>query len=92
MNVLSDNITPRPLSCFGNGVTVRVTSLEGGRCCRSRMLSLGIIPGTIINVLNSCGRMTIQVRSSQYAIGCEMAEKIMAIPICDCCDCTRSKP
>lgn len=46
------------------------------------MLSLGIIPGTIINVLNSCGRMTIQVRSSQYAIGCEMADKIMAIPLC----------
>lgn len=81
MNVLAETTKPRPLSCFGNGMSVRVTSLEGGRCCRSRLLALGIIPGTIINVLSSCGRMTIQVRSSQFAIGCEMANKIMAIPV-----------
>lgn len=86
MNVLKNSDKPRPLSCYGNGVTVRVTSLEGGKCCRSRMLALGIIPGTIIYVLNSCGRMTIRVRSSQFAIGCEMAKKIMAIPACDCCE------
>jgi len=88
MNVLANTTKPRPLSCYGNGVSVRVTSLEGGKCCRSRMLALGIIPGTIVNVLNSCGRMTISVRSSQFAIGREMAKKIMAIPICDCSECS----
>ncbi|WP_320170070.1 FeoA domain-containing protein [Maridesulfovibrio sp.] len=90
MNALTEKTTPRPLSCYGNGVSVRVTALEGGRCCRSRLLALGIIPGTIITVLSSCGRMTIRVRSSQFAIGCEMAAKIMAIPVRDCDDCRKT--
>lgn len=96
MNVLAETTKPRPLSCYSNGVTVRVTSLEGGRCCRGRLLSLGIIPGTTINIINSCGRMTIKVRSSQFAIGCEMAKKIMAIPVdvnipdCKSCGCPKS--
>ncbi|WP_035076219.1 FeoA family protein [Maridesulfovibrio zosterae] len=90
MNALANTTKPRALCCYGNGVTVRVTSLEGEKCCKSRMLALGIIPGTIVNILNSCGRMTIQVRSSQFAIGCEMAKKIMAIPVCDCCECVDS--
>ncbi|CCO24739.1 FeoA family protein [Maridesulfovibrio hydrothermalis] len=90
MNVIADSIKPRPLSCYASGMSVRVTSLEGGRCCSSRLLSLGIIPGTIINVINSCGRMTIQIRSSQFAIGCEMAKKIMAIPVCNRCECSKS--
>ncbi|OEU69143.1 MAG: FeoA family protein [Desulfovibrio sp. S3730MH75] len=86
MNEFTNTIKPRSLTCFGKGVSVRVIKLEGGRCFCSRLLSMGIIPGTIINVLSNSGRMTIKIRSSQYALGQEMANKILAIPICRCCD------
>ncbi|WP_291329902.1 ferrous iron transport protein A [Desulfovibrio sp. UCD-KL4C] len=86
MNIIPDTKKPRPLSCYKESMSVRVISLEGGRCFCGRLLSMGIIPGTIINVLSNCGRMTIRIRSSEYALGKEMAKKIFAIPICGCSD------
>ncbi|WP_415718017.1 FeoA family protein [Maridesulfovibrio sp.] len=68
-------------------MSVRITGFDGGRCCRSRLLSMGIIPGTIVEILSSNGRMNIRVRGSQFAIGHEMALKILAIPVCDCNKC-----
>ncbi|NDV27600.1 FeoA family protein [Desulfovibrio sp. JC010] len=88
MNVLANTAKQRPLSSYKAGMSVRVTGFEGGKCCRSRLLSMGIIPGTIVDIIGSNGRMNIRVRSSQFAIGCEMAKKIMAIPVCDCDKCS----
>jgi len=49
---------------------------------------MGIIPGTIVDVISNNGRMNIRVRGSQFAIGREMAQKILAIPVCDCNKCS----
>lgn len=78
----------RPLSSFKNGMSVRVTGFNAGKCCRGRLLSMGIIPGTIVNIINGNGPMNVRVRNSQFAIGREMANKIMVIPVCDCNKCS----
>ncbi|WP_419779877.1 FeoA family protein [Maridesulfovibrio sp.] len=78
----------RPLTSYKAGMSVRINGFDGGRCCRSRLLSMGIIPGTIVDVISNNGRMNIRVRGSQFAIGREMAQKILAIPVCDCNKCS----
>ncbi|TIH13365.1 ferrous iron transport protein A [Marinifilum sp. JC120] len=88
MNVMTNTENARPLSSYKGGMSVRVTGFEGGKCCRSRLLSMGIIPGTIVDIISGHGRMNVRVRSSQFAIGREMANKIMAIPVCDCNKCS----
>ncbi|WP_319779517.1 FeoA family protein [Maridesulfovibrio sp.] len=85
---MADTTKARPLPSYKAGMSVRVTGFDGGKCCRSRLLSMGIIPGTIVNVISNNGRMNIRVRSSQFALGCEMAKKILAIPVCDCDKCS----
>ncbi|WP_319760275.1 FeoA family protein [Maridesulfovibrio sp.] len=88
MHSLANTIKGRPLSSYKSGMSVRVTGFEGGKCCRSRLLSMGIIPGTIVDIISSNGRMNIRVRRSQFALGHEMTKKILAIPVCDCDKCS----
>ncbi|ACS80230.1 FeoA family protein [Maridesulfovibrio salexigens DSM 2638] len=88
MNVMAKTADTRPLSSYKSGMSVRVTGFDAGKCCRGRLLSMGIIPGTVVDIVSNNGRMNIRVRNSQYAIGCEMAKKIMAIPVCDCNKCS----
>ncbi|HAS88048.1 MAG TPA: FeoA family protein [Desulfovibrio sp.] len=88
MNIMANISTARPLSTYKSGMSVRVTGFEAGKCCRGRLLSMGIIPGTIIDIINGNGQVNVRVRNSQYTIGCELANKIMAIPVCDCNKCS----
>ena len=60
----------------GNEVTLK--SIRGGRRVRSRLFSLGLLPGTKIRVLNPTGHgpVMLRVRDSNLAICRGMAEKI----------------
>lgn len=88
MNVMTNTCNARPLSTYKSGMSVRITGFEAGKCCRGRLLSMGIIPGTVIDIINSNGRMNVRVRNSQYAIGSELATKVMAVPVSDCNKCS----
>lgn len=60
----------------GNEVTLK--AICGGRGLRSRLFSMGLLPGTKLRVLNpgGCGPVIIRVRDCNLAIGRGMAEKI----------------
>ncbi len=64
------------------GSKMRVLSLSGGNAMRSRLYSLGIMPGTEIEIFHNCccgSSRRISVRGSALVLGAGMAEKI----ICD---------
>ncbi|HOP47634.1 MAG TPA: FeoA family protein [Desulfobacteraceae bacterium] len=67
------------LSKVGNGKEVTVKNIDGGRGLRSKLYSMGLIPGVILKVINqnSAGPVIIAVRDSRLAIGRGMAEKII---------------
>ena len=62
------------------GLPARVVSLEGGQNFRGRMHSMGIMPGSIIKVIESGktgGPYLVAVSETRLMIGHVMAEKIM---------------
>jgi ferrous iron transport protein A len=66
------------LSHVEPGKEVILKAVMGGRRFRSRMYSMGLIPGTRLFVLDQrkCGAIVLRVRDSNLAIGHGMAEKI----------------
>ncbi len=60
----------------GDSVTLR--TVMGGKRLRSRLFSMGLVPGTPLRVLNPgiFGPVIIRVRDGNLAIGRGMAEKI----------------
>lgn len=70
----------RPLSTVKAGETVKLTSIHSGKKLKKRLVDLGLVAGTVIQVINSdgTGRMIIGVRhESRLALGHGMASKIM---------------
>jgi len=71
-----------PLTMINNG-NVKVLSIRGGRGAVQRLSSMGIIEGSIINVVYNPGRgpIIIQMGNSKFAIGYRMAERVFVMPV-----------
>ena len=67
------------LSSVKPGNEVTILDINGGRGIRSKLYSMGLVPGTKLTVLNghSAGPIMISVRDSRLAIGHGMAQKII---------------
>ncbi len=62
------------------GEEVTLIDIDGGRGIRSKLYSMGLVPGVSLRILsrNGSGPVMIAVKDSKLAIGRGMAEKIMA--------------
>lgn len=74
----------QPLSTVQSGVSVRLFSIEAGRGLNSRLASMGLVPNTVITVVNNGhpGPFVISVKGSRMMLGRGMAQKIM-VSHCD---------
>ena len=68
-----------PLSSAEQGNMVTLVGVEGGRCIRARLASMGLLPGVEMEVLkkNNGGPMVICVKDSRVMLGRGMAHKII---------------
>ncbi|MFW6365280.1 MAG: FeoA family protein [Spirochaetota bacterium] len=74
-------VTPeKPLSAAEPGSRVRIVRIGGGGSFKSKMISLGLMPNTVIEIMNcdGCiGPMAIKVNQTRIVIGRGMAEKVI---------------
>ncbi|MDL2316662.1 FeoA domain-containing protein [Desulfovibrio sp. OttesenSCG-928-A18] len=65
------------------GQKLRVEELVGNPAVRSRLYSLGILPGTIMEVCKPCNGncVCVRVRQSSLVLGESMAEAVHCFPI-----------
>ncbi|MFW5696006.1 MAG: FeoA family protein [Alkalispirochaeta sp.] len=68
-----------PLSAVRTGVPVVVARLEGGEGFRSKVISMGIVPGNTVTVRSNGkrGPLVVQIDGSRVGIGRELADRIM---------------
>ena len=69
----------KPLSLIKSGNTVQLVSITGGAFMRSRLVSMGLLQGTTLEVVKNSGRgpVIVSVRGSRLVLGRGMAHKIM---------------
>ncbi|TCO78068.1 FeoA family protein [Marinisporobacter balticus] len=75
---------PIPLSNITVGTTVQVLDLKTTGLSRRRMLDLGIVPGTIINVLRKSplgDPIAYNIRGATIALRKEESSQILVNPI-----------
>ncbi len=67
------------LSMIDPGKEVTLIDIRGGRGVRSKLYSMGLVPGINLKILNRSGSgpVMIAVKDSRLAIGRGMAEKII---------------
>lgn len=67
------------LSRVDSGQDVTLIDIESGRGARSKLYSMGLVPGIKLRVLNrnGAGPVMVAVKDSRLAIGRGMAEKII---------------
>jgi len=67
------------LSMIDQGEDVTLIDIVGGRGIRSKLYSMGLVPGVSLRILsrNGSGPVMIAVKDSRLAIGRGMAEKII---------------
>ncbi|RZB30068.1 MAG: ferrous iron transport protein A [Desulfobacteraceae bacterium Eth-SRB1] len=67
------------LSMIDSGEEVILIDIRGGRGVRSKLYSMGLVPGVTLRILNRSGSgpLMIEVKDSRLAIGRGMAEKII---------------
>jgi Fe2+ transport system protein FeoA len=67
------------LSSIDKGKEVTLIAITGGRGIRSKLYSMGLVPGVKFTVLNRHGKgpVMVAVKDSRLAIGYGMAEKII---------------
>ncbi|MBW2187490.1 MAG: ferrous iron transport protein A [Deltaproteobacteria bacterium] len=74
-----------PLSQCKSGDTVYIKGFTGGSQLRSKLHSMGLMPGEALEVISSnCGPLIVQTKGVKLAIGCGMAESIMVSCHCSC--------
>ena len=73
----------QPLSTVQSGRSVRLVSIEAGRGLNSRLASMGLLPNTVITVVNNGhpGPFIISAKGTRMMLGRGMAHKIM---VCSC--------
>ena len=69
----------KSLSLIKSGNNVRLVSITGGAFMRSRLVSMGLLQGTTMEVVKNSGRgpVIVSVRGSRLVLGRGMAHKIM---------------
>ncbi len=67
-----------PLTMLSEGKKAILRSIEGGRQLRSRLASLGLLPGAELEVIQNSGQgpFVIAVKGSRIVIGRGMASRI----------------
>jgi len=67
------------LSAIDPGQDVTLIDIDGGRGVRSKLYSMGLVPGVNLRILSRSGSgpVMIAVKDSRLAIGRGMAEKII---------------
>lgn len=67
------------LSMIDPGKEVTLIDINGGRGIRSKLYSMGLVPGVSLRILNrnGSGPVMIATRDSRLVIGRGMAEKII---------------
>jgi ferrous iron transport protein A len=67
------------LSRIDPGTEVTLIDIIGGKGIRSKLYSMGLVPGTSLKVLNRNGRgpLMVAVKESRLVIGQGMASKIL---------------
>ncbi len=69
---------------FANGRFVRIVDLDAGKSALSRFCALGLIPGTMVQVLTKGnGPVRLKFRDTEVVIGRKSAEKIKVQPVED---------
>ncbi|MCF8108762.1 MAG: ferrous iron transport protein A [Desulfohalobiaceae bacterium] len=72
-------LTGQPLNCFPAGSKVTIAHLDACRGAKSRLYSMGLIPGTEVEITSGgCGPCRMKVRNSELVLGHGMASKILA--------------
>ena len=72
-------MSPKPIDQFPPGTRVKIVALNAGCAARSKLLSLGLIPGTEVVIKNSgCGPFKLKVRETDLILGHGLAQKILA--------------
>ncbi len=67
-----------PLTKVTAGKEVIIKTVDGGCGARSKLLALGIIPGTKVKIVsNGFGPCRLKVRGYEIVIGRGLAEKIL---------------
>ena len=83
----------RPLSGLSAGQTARVACLGGGREFQARLVSMGLLVGSLVKVIRAGGgrrgAALVAVGPMRLGIGRGMAEKIM-VTVCDVIPCQKS--
>ena len=66
------------LTALHNGDSAIIEGIEAGRGLRSRLIALGLLPGTPIEVINidGSGPVVLELRDSRVVIGRGIAQKI----------------
>ena len=74
---MKTNIIPLPMASLSK--RVKVVSLSGGRGMQERLISMGLGPGSEIEVMRrgAPGPFIIAVGETRLAVGAGMAQKIM---------------
>ena len=69
----------KPLSLIKPGKNVRLVSITGGRFLQSRMMSMGLMQGTLIEVVKNRGDgpVIVSVKGSRLVLGRGRAQKIL---------------
>ena len=74
---METNIMPLPM--VSPGKRVKIFSLAGGRGMQERLISMGLGPGSEIEVIRkgAPGPFIIAVKETRLAVGAGMAQRIM---------------
>lgn len=69
----------QPIIDFASGSTVRIVSLDAGKCAFSRLCAMGLVPGTLVQIFkNGQGPVRLKFRDTEFVLGRNFAEKIIA--------------
>jgi Fe2+ transport system protein FeoA len=68
-----------PLAMADAGKILTVTGINAGCGLQRRLADMGLIPGTLVSVVNGChsGPLLIDIRGSRLGLGFGVAQKIM---------------
>lgn len=71
------------LSHADTGTPLRVSSIEGGHDVRSRLATIGVLPGVVLEVVTRGpwgGPILVEVDGTRVALGRGVAEKVLVEP------------
>nr|CBX27828.1 hypothetical protein N47_C18860 [uncultured Desulfobacterium sp.] len=80
---LKERVKSMPLSMAKPGERLIVKDITGGTGARMKLLSMGIRPDDVLEVITkvSRGQIVVAIDSSRYAIGQGLAQKIIVEPV-----------